>query len=191
MVTACGRRFAGLPRQPSLAVMDARDLGGLGAAAFDLVLFSFNGIDYVDHGDRLRIWREIHRVLKPGGRLVFSSHNLYSLRRTLDLRSQLSWNPLKTYENSLMWGLTRLCNRSLTGDRIAAADHLIVRDESHNFRLLTYYVRPEAQIEQLAFGFSAVEVYPWSQTTPLDRAADWSQTTDAWLYYDCVAGDRP
>jgi SAM-dependent methyltransferase len=154
------------------------------------VLFSFNGIDYVDHGDRLGILREIHRVLKPGGWLVFSSHNLYSLGRTFALRSQLSWNLLKTYENCIIWGLIRLCNRSLTGDRIAAADHLVIRDESHNFRLLTYYVRPEVQIEQLAFGFSAVEVYPWTQTEPLDRAADWSQTTDAWLYYVCVANGR-
>ena len=54
---------------------DARDLGVFPEGSFDFVLFSFNGIDYIGHDDRLRVFQEIRRVLKPGRLFVFSSHN--------------------------------------------------------------------------------------------------------------------
>jgi ubiquinone/menaquinone biosynthesis C-methylase UbiE len=48
--------------------------------AFEYTLFSFNGIDHI-HPERRRIQalREIHRVLKPGGLFLFSSHNSWSI----------------------------------------------------------------------------------------------------------------
>jgi ubiquinone/menaquinone biosynthesis C-methylase UbiE len=55
---------------------DARDLSAFADASFGLVVFSWNGIDAVDHEDRMRILREVRRVLKPGGVFLFSTHNL-------------------------------------------------------------------------------------------------------------------
>jgi ubiquinone/menaquinone biosynthesis C-methylase UbiE len=47
---------------------------------FDYVLFSFNGIDCIfPEEKRLTAFREIHRVLRPGGIFVFSSHNSWYL----------------------------------------------------------------------------------------------------------------
>ncbi len=58
-----------------LRVMDARHLD-FPDADFDLVVFSFNGIDNVGIGGRLQILAEVFRVLRPGGTFLFSSLNL-------------------------------------------------------------------------------------------------------------------
>jgi ubiquinone/menaquinone biosynthesis C-methylase UbiE len=39
------------------------------AGWFDFVLFSYNGIDFVDHAGRLQVLKEIARVLASGGDL--------------------------------------------------------------------------------------------------------------------------
>lgn len=72
MVSACRRRFPGL----EFVQGDASDLSLFGAASFDAVVYSFNGIDCL-HPDakRLDCLAECHRVLAPGGALVLSSHN--------------------------------------------------------------------------------------------------------------------
>jgi len=56
-------------------VADVRNLP-FESAAFDYAVFSFYGLDYVlPRAERLAALREIYRVLKPSGVLVFSSHN--------------------------------------------------------------------------------------------------------------------
>lgn len=56
-------------------LMDARDLAAFSDDSFGLVMFSCNGIDVVDYDDRLKVLHEINRILRPGGLLVFSTHN--------------------------------------------------------------------------------------------------------------------
>jgi ubiquinone/menaquinone biosynthesis C-methylase UbiE len=72
MVKACQAKFPGL----EFVVADAADLTTFPDASFDVVVFAFNGIDCVvpDHA-RQSCFRHIHRVLKPKGVLIFSSHN--------------------------------------------------------------------------------------------------------------------
>jgi SAM-dependent methyltransferase len=55
---------------------DAKDLSRFDDDQFKLVLFSFNGIDCLDHEDRHRTLREIRRVLQPDGLFVFSTLSL-------------------------------------------------------------------------------------------------------------------
>lgn len=181
MVTACRARFGS--DGPTLAVMDARDLSAFADASFDLIWFSYNGLDYVSHADRLQILREVHRVGKPGADFVFSSHNLRAMAQVFDYRQHLRLNPITTYVDLAMWGLLRWFNRDLTIADLAQADHQILRDESHNFALQTYYIHPEAQIEQLAFGFRDVAVYPWTQQHPVESLDDAALTVPLWLYY--------
>ena len=69
MVATCRRKF------PDVRVDegDARDLSRFADGSFQLVVFSYNGIDLVhDHG-RDSVLREVHRVLRPGGAFYFST----------------------------------------------------------------------------------------------------------------------
>ena len=77
MITECRRCY------PSIAfeVCDARELSRFPNESFDLVFFSYNGIDSIGHSDRLRALREIYRVLARGGAFAFSSHNRRGLIR--------------------------------------------------------------------------------------------------------------
>ncbi len=188
MIAACGRRYPEIAFEEG----DARAMPQFADSSFDFILFSYNGIDSVSHSDRLKILREICRVGKPGSYAFFSSHNLRSIARAFDYKTHLSLNPLKTYVDLVMWGLLRLVNRGVNVAQIDAAAHLTLKDESHNFRLQNYYIRPEAQIEQLDFGFHQVELYPWKRGVRVELG-DPAIEDEMWLYYLCVVsakGDR-
>jgi SAM-dependent methyltransferase len=71
--------------------------------SFAHVLISCNGIDYAfPESQRLAALRECARVLKPGGTLIYSSHNLKSLHFfSPRYRGRLAWklrNTLKAFE---------------------------------------------------------------------------------------------
>jgi SAM-dependent methyltransferase len=84
MIAACRRKFPNLEFEN----VDAADLSIFAASTFDAVVMAFNGMDSViPHESRYRALREIHRVLKPEGVLIFSSHNV----RSIWVRP--SWNP--------------------------------------------------------------------------------------------------
>lgn len=85
MIAACRARFGGEGAAGDVGVVefveaDASDLSMFDDGSFDLVVFSFNGIDCL-HPDaaRLRCLAECHRVLSARGVLLFSSHNPRSL----------------------------------------------------------------------------------------------------------------
>jgi SAM-dependent methyltransferase len=72
MIRMCRKKF------PDLEFFegDASDLAAFESGSFDAVVIAFNGFDYVIPDERRgRCCAECHRVLKPGGVLLFSSHN--------------------------------------------------------------------------------------------------------------------
>ncbi|HMC38022.1 MAG TPA: class I SAM-dependent methyltransferase [Acidimicrobiales bacterium] len=71
MVDLCRRRHPGLDVRHG----DARDLDGIADASQQLVLFSVNGIDAVDHDGRQQVLAAVRRVLRPGGLFLFSTLN--------------------------------------------------------------------------------------------------------------------
>jgi SAM-dependent methyltransferase len=72
MLDLARARFPGV----DLREGDAAGLAGLPDAAFDLVVFSYNGLDALDHTRRGRALAAMARVTRPGGRVLFSSLNL-------------------------------------------------------------------------------------------------------------------
>jgi SAM-dependent methyltransferase len=72
MLTLARDRFPGV----DLREGDAVGLAGVPDEAFDLVVFSYNGLDAVNHDDRATALSSMARVARPGGRVLFSSLNL-------------------------------------------------------------------------------------------------------------------
>jgi ubiquinone/menaquinone biosynthesis C-methylase UbiE len=182
MIAACQKRFPNT--SAVLQVCDVRDMSQFEDDSFDFILFSFNGIDYMSHADRLKAFAEIQRVGKPGGYFCFSSHNLNGFERQFDFRQQFSLNPLKTYVNLVMAAFLHLFNLPMTLKELRRSPYAILKDESHNFRLNTYYIRPQEQLEQLKLHFENTRIYSWQtglEITPPDK----HYRSDGWLYYLC------
>jgi SAM-dependent methyltransferase len=157
---------------------DARDLNMFEDEAFDFVLFSYNGIDYVPHEGRLRALSEIRRVLKPSGYFMFSTHNRdYGYPRRLPWQEglPLSLSQIKSCFEGVGYWFRHLMMRK---HEVDTDEYAMINDNAHGFSLLTYYIRVDAQINQLqSLGFTNVEVYN------LDGKRVEFESEFPWTYY--------
>ncbi|MDX2216851.1 MAG: class I SAM-dependent methyltransferase [Oculatellaceae cyanobacterium bins.114] len=185
MIAACQNRFSTASQTTTFEVCDARDMSCFQDNSFDFVLFSFNGIDSITHSDRLKVFQEVRRVGKPGGYFFFSTHNLQGLEREFNWKTHISLNPITSYSNLVMLALLRCFNRSMTLAQLNASAHTIIKDEPHNFRLESYYVRPQKQLRQLETDFDNVKIYSWKSGLELVSEAEVCSNFDMWLYYLC------
>jgi SAM-dependent methyltransferase len=160
---------------PEISVQQAdfRDLRAFESGSFDFVLASNNVIDSLSHEGRLQALKEAYRVLRPGGILAFSSHNL-NYRRAFDApRLNWSWNPvrllvsggryLRSYVNYLRF-------RSL---RQVTPCYAIINDAGHYFACLHYYITRSEMASQLAgAGFVLKEAFDGLGNVSPERADD-------------------
>jgi SAM-dependent methyltransferase len=182
MVAACRRRHP----DAEFLQLDARDLDRFADESFGLVMFAFNGIDCIDHDDRIAVLGSFHRILRPGGWLVLSSHNRdapvvgYRLPPFYPSR-----HPVRLATRAVAWavGAVRAVvnRRRLRRLEYETDGYAIRNDDAHEHSLLTYYVRAPDQITQLRqAGFTAdIAVHA------LDghRLAPGETSHDPWLYY--------
>jgi SAM-dependent methyltransferase len=136
---------------------------------FDIVVFSYNGIDYVPHDDRLRVLSEIRRVLRHGGTFAFSTHNILCASRFFFYFPH-PWSFRKLAILSNVGRLGRIFRRralnpgfrSLLNQEYAV---FVDNDCTDQFRLKTYYINPHYQINQLrASGFENVRIFSLAGT---------------------------
>jgi ubiquinone/menaquinone biosynthesis C-methylase UbiE len=165
-------------KHPNLNIFqcDARDMSIFKDESFGLVFFSYNGIDYVSHDDRMAILKEIFRVLKTSGYFVFSAHNRNFVNTNKKRFIQdLSLNPVASGKCIL----NRIMNRKFEE---STAEYAIINDSGQDYSLLTYYIDIKDQVDQLyKAGFSgAVEVYDLKGHRVTDFVSK-----DPWVYY-CV-----
>lgn len=150
MIRRARQRFPGL----DLRVMDARDLSALAPGSAALAWFSFNGIDYVDHEDRLRVLAEVGRVLSPDGTFVFSSHNRSYRRLEQSLRparpSLSLLAPVGSLRALVGYARNSLNAAQLRHREVRTSTYAILNDSAYDHRLLTYYISPADQVAQLA-----------------------------------------
>lgn len=147
----------------AFAVGDATRLDGFADAAFDLVLFSFNGIDYIDtRAGRRACLAEVARVLRPGGVFVHSSHNRRALWANRDARRILKRN---------LW-------RLLTG-----AD--LLRERGRLWDLECWHGTPASEKDLLAeAGLELVRVFSRARAGVAEGVA--ATTREHWPYYVSV-----
>ena len=178
-----GQRFDNV----RLSIADARDLNEFDDDSFDLVLFSFMGLDCIGHADRLKALGEFRRVCAPDGFVCFSAHNIYGLGQQFRFRRKGS-NSVRAFARELILKaeLRFLNDRP---QELARNSDSRVRDGALGFRIYLDYVRPSEQIAQLhSAGFSDVEIYGEDGRRIACDEAD--QADDFSLYYLASWGDR-
>ncbi len=158
MLEAAARRHP----DAELYQADARNLAQWDDGSFGFVLFSYNGIDYVGHDDRLRILAEVNRVLRPGGLFVFSTHNR-------DVEVPVAWsprnlhwsnNPARLAYNGYLYLVGIAHARKVRGLERAEDEYALTNDPGLRYKLVTYYITRPAQRAQLGrAGFSDVAAY--------------------------------
>jgi ubiquinone/menaquinone biosynthesis C-methylase UbiE len=154
---------------------DATRMHQIADASADFVLFSFNGIDYVPHAERMKILHEVRRICRPGARFAFSSHNL--------LAAPKAFLPARPSPKAVAKAIAQQALNFPLGLK-AQRPHALLNDGAHRFGLLTYYVRPTEQFQQLAeAGFNSIKMFAF-----YTGQAVGADTTDGFPYYLCVAG---
>ncbi len=177
MIESCRERF----KDVNFARGDVREMNEFKDSEFDYVMFSFNGLDSINHEGRRKGLREIHRVLKQDGLFIFSSHNRnhrYAISRP---KMKLSTMPCEQAGNFIKFFKSirnRLRNKNL---QVFNEQYAIINDVAHNYAMLTYYIDKVNQVKQLeGMGFETIEMYD----TPGNMLnLDSDDRDSAWIYY--------
>ena len=177
MIESCRKRFKGV----RFLHGDVREMNEFKDEEFDYIIFSFNGLDSINHEDRLKGLREIYRVLKQDCLFVFSSHNRnhrYAISRP---EMEFSTMPCKQAGNFIKY-FKSTCNRLRNKNHQVFEDqYAIINDVAHNYAMLTYYIDKVNQLKQLEdMGFETIEMYDTLGNT-LDINSD--DADSAWIYY--------
>lgn len=161
----------------------------LADASFDFVLASNCVFDASGHEDRIETLREIRRVLRPGGLLMFSTHNRNWTNALRGPHLRHSRNPVTQVMLGLHW-VRSMANRTRLGHmQVFTDEYAILNDGAHDFALMHYNIDPDRQRQQLAGqGFDTLEVLDdkGHARLPGDAAPDC-----AWLLYVARVGDKP
>ncbi len=184
MVLECQKRFSQYHKKISFHVCDARNMEMFADNSFDFILFSFNGIDYMSQDDRLKTFKEIKRVGKPGGYFCFSSHNLQGIRHIFS--SEKTFNIIKLTRKLIRWLLlSYVYNKNIDIKKLMNQKYTIINDSAHKYKSQTYYIKPIEQIKQLNGYFENVHIYSLNGNK-LEEEVYFNSADDLWLYYLCV-----
>ena len=137
---------------PSINVRQAdfRDLTSFARESFDFILATDNVIDALPHQDRLRALSEAFRVLRPGGILVFSCHNIRYKKAFLGPRLSWSSNPVRFAANCVGYVLSLWNHLRVAPLRTATSEYALLNDPGHRYACLHYYAARPTVWSQLA-----------------------------------------
>lgn len=172
MLSTCRARHAGA----RLALCDVRELC-FPAASFDGIFFWGNAIGDLYHQDRMRVLREAHRLLRPEGIFVLSTHNLDAPWKPVYRFPEIDSRPGRALGRYARGILNHLKHRA----HLESGDgYRVATDPGYDYDLLTYFVGKEAQLRQLTeAGFAGFEIVGESGTF----VAPGEPCEDLFLYY--------
>ena len=139
---------------------DFRDLSIFDDHSFDFVLATDNVIDALSHQDRLQALREACRVLRLGGILAFSSHNIHYKKAFSG--PQLAWssNPVRLAANCVNYLFGWRNHIRVAPLRRTTPEYALLNDPGHYYACLHYYTSRSAVSSQLASaGMRLVEAF--------------------------------
>ena len=174
MIEVCRSKFPALP----FYVLDASDLSIFDAGQFDVIVFSFNGIDYLyPDGKREQCLKEVSRLLRPGGKFIFSVHNARVIFVRPQLRSinlaRIIWRLMRTIKNvGLLF--RQLTNKSFYNGIGYIKDS---SDPAHNGLLIHTSIPTFVKKELIAVDLEVLEIV--SSTYPVSSG----DLTSPWYYY--------
>ncbi|MES2838434.1 MAG: class I SAM-dependent methyltransferase [Bacteroidota bacterium] len=177
----CQKKYKSAFPNAEFKTVDARSLEQMTPASFDIILFSFNGIDNVNNEERKNIIKTIYNLLKPSGCFIFSSHNINYL--PILAKYKIYRNPFATLKTVIKhYNFLRKNNLALQNTK----DYTFIYDDTYDFGLTTCYIEAKYQIKQLEeVRFSNCEIY--SLNTGNKISITESETDkSAWLYYTCT-----
>ena len=128
---------------------DFRDMNMFREATFDFIFATNNVLDNFSHEDRFKALREAHRVLKPGGLIILSSHNLRYSQALSGPSMDWSTNPVRLARNAQKFLLSCRNHRRIRHLRETHPDHALLNDLGHQFAIIHYYATPETVVSQL------------------------------------------
>lgn len=183
MIAACKKNLSRQFPEAKFKIIDVRDMSCFVDREFDFVLFSFNGIDYINNEERTQAFKEIRRILKPGGLFCFSTHNIQSVRNSIDFtlrKNLIAWmKGLMDQKKVLKINKVNIAKKD-------ESSYFFINDGAHDFRLTTYYARPALQIEELKkHGFEKIRIFSLSSGSEIIDPDKIEKNTDRWLYYLC------
>ncbi len=184
MIEACQKRFEGFENAKFL-VRDARNLEIFEDSEFDLVVFSFNGLDNLDTLGREQALREMYRVLRNGGYLLFSSHSTGAVRKLFSFwgsRYRYSILPLKLLTHLYSYITMRILNGHI--DLASMPEMVAIKYGDLQKPLKQIYISPTYQVRTLKqLGFGEIKVLSMTGLE-LDQE-QMKLSEDNWLYYLC------
>jgi hypothetical protein len=181
MIKACKNKFE--YAKNCFYVSDARNLSNWQDNSFDFILFSFNGIDFVDENDRKQIYCEIKRTTVNHALFAFSSHNLYNLPKLFKFK--IPKNPLNYLPEYKRYHFIAKSNPSLK--ELLEKNIAIIKDgDLYNEETSYCYIKPEYQINQLRdLGINVIGVFSDYSDREYPLTTNWKNIDEPWYYFLC------
>jgi SAM-dependent methyltransferase len=183
MIEECRRQMPNV----RFEVGDARAMDFAADESFDLVLFSYNGVDHLTETERGQFLREAMRILRPGGLLAFSSHNANYIPKIIALNRFRIQRSLRETLRSLKWSaIFRLHNPWIGFRPPPQAGRFF--DGLHGFKSAgVYYIRPDLQIAALRrAGITDICCVGNDESDIVSADPDLIRNwTYPWVYYFC------